>query len=107
MDELLTSISPELVDAFAAEFFAKRGRKILHDSRRWRVLDTWIGDPAEHFRYNIYPRAHYITAAYQISVPLQVIPETSTAEYSLFRFEHGWCVQFMVMRGTCCPVNFI
>ncbi|KAL0032300.1 hypothetical protein WJX79_003594 [Trebouxia sp. C0005] len=50
MDELLTSISPELVDEFADEFFAKRGRRILHDSRRWRVLDTWIGDPAEHFR---------------------------------------------------------
>ncbi len=56
MDELLTSVSPELVDEFADEFFAKRGRKILHDSRRWRVLDTWIGDPAEHFRYDTHSR---------------------------------------------------
>lgn len=51
MDELLTSVSPELVDEFADDFFANRGRKVLHDSKRWRVLDTWIGNPAEHFRY--------------------------------------------------------
>ena len=57
MDELLTSVSPELVDEFADEFFAKQGRKILHDSRRWRVLDTWNGDPTEHFRYNIHPKS--------------------------------------------------
>ncbi len=54
MDELLTSVSPELVDEYADDFFANRGRKTLHDSRRWRVLDTWIGDPAEHFRQDIY-----------------------------------------------------
>ena len=51
MDELLTSVSPELVDEFADDFFAHRGRKVLHDSRRWRVLDTWIGDPTEHSRH--------------------------------------------------------
>ena len=50
MDELLTDISPELVDEFSSDFFANRGRKVLHDSRRWRVLDTWIGDPPQYYR---------------------------------------------------------
>lgn len=50
MDELLTDVSPELVDEFSSDFFANRGRKVLHDSRRWRVLDTWIGDPPQYYR---------------------------------------------------------
>lgn len=54
MDELLTDVSPELVDEFSRDFFDNRGRKILHDSRRWRVLDTWIGDPAQYFRQAVY-----------------------------------------------------
>lgn len=53
MDELLTDISPELVDEFSSDFFANRGRKVLHDSRRWRVLDTWIGDPPQYYRQAI------------------------------------------------------
>ena len=47
MKELLTDVSPELVEEFSQDFFAGRGRKILHDSKRWRVLDTWIGTPPE------------------------------------------------------------
>ena len=54
MDELLTDVSPELVEEFSRDFFDNRGRKILHDSRRWRVLDTWIGDPAQHFRQAVH-----------------------------------------------------
>ena len=50
MEELLTSVSPQLVDEFAEDFFANRGRELLHDSKRWRVLNTWLGDPREHFR---------------------------------------------------------
>ncbi|KAL3156800.1 hypothetical protein ABBQ38_001071 [Trebouxia sp. C0009 RCD-2024] len=50
MDELLTSVSPELVDEFSSDFFASRGRTVLHDSRRWRVLDTWVGDPPIYYR---------------------------------------------------------
>lgn len=50
MDELLTSVSPELVDEFSSDFFANRGRTVLHDSRRWRVLDTWVGDPPVYYR---------------------------------------------------------
>lgn len=50
MQELLTDVSPELVEDFAQDFFAGRGRKVLHDSTRWRVLDTWIGNPPELHR---------------------------------------------------------
>lgn len=50
MKDLLTDVSPELVDEFAQDFFAGRGRKVLHDSKRWRVLDTWIGNPPELHR---------------------------------------------------------
>ena len=50
MEELLTSVSPQLVDEFAEDFFANRGRELLHDSKRWRVLNTWLGDPGEHYR---------------------------------------------------------
>ncbi len=31
--------------------------------------------------------------------------QPSTAEYSLFRVEHDWCVQLMGMPGTCCSVK--
>lgn len=51
MKDLLTDVSPELVDEFAHDFFAGRGRKILHDSKRWRVLDSWIGEPPELHRH--------------------------------------------------------
>ena len=53
MEELLTSVSHELVDEFSDGFFASRGRKILHDSKRWRVLDSWSGDPPEHSRQTL------------------------------------------------------
>ena len=89
MDELLTSVSPQLVDEFADEFFAKRGRKILHDSRRWRVLDTWNGDPTEHFRYNVHPKSTLHHNSILDYCLLQAETETSTAEYSLFRVKRG------------------
>lgn len=51
MKELLTDVSPEMVDEFAQDFFAGRGRRVLHDSKRWRVLDTWNGEPPELHRH--------------------------------------------------------
>lgn len=57
MAELLTDVSPELVDEFSSDFFANRGRKVLHDSRRWRVLDTWIGDPPQYYRQAFDPHS--------------------------------------------------
>ena len=50
MKELLTDVSPEIVEEFAQDFFAGRGRRVLHDSKKWRVLDTWSGDPPELHR---------------------------------------------------------
>lgn len=61
MDELLTDVSPELVEEFSRDFFGNRGRKILHDSRRWRVLDTWFGDPAQYFRQAVDLFTHVAT----------------------------------------------
>ena len=51
MEELLTSVSPQLVDEFAEDFFANRGRELLHDSKRWRVLNSWVGEPKEYSRF--------------------------------------------------------
>ncbi len=43
--ELLTEVSPELVEEVAGEFFATNTRTVLHESSRVRVLESHLGSP--------------------------------------------------------------
>ena len=71
MSELLTDVSPELVEEFSQDFFAGRGRRILHDSKRWRVLDTWVGTPPELSRQVKQP--FLVSAAVSTPEPLTIL----------------------------------
>ena len=48
--ELLTEVSPDLVEEVASEFFATNTRTVLHESSRVRVLESHLGSPPVHSR---------------------------------------------------------
>ena len=48
--ELLTEVSPELMEEVAGEFFAANTRNVLHESKRVRVLESRMGSPPVHSR---------------------------------------------------------